>query len=70
LVRFTAPPIKRVIPPFFGGVTGLEVERRKPMGEALRNINIKTLIGETPLSGIEYGFFSRIAQIAYCGAMN
>jgi hypothetical protein len=27
----------------------------------LSDINIKTLIGETPLSGIEYGFFSRIA---------
>jgi hypothetical protein len=36
----------------------------------LSDINIKTFIGETPLSGIEYGFFSRIAQIAYCGSMN
>ena len=27
----------------------------------LSDINIKTFIGETPLSGIEYGFFSRIA---------
>jgi hypothetical protein len=36
----------------------------------LSDINIKTFIGETPLSGIEYGFFRRIAQIAYCGSMN
>jgi hypothetical protein len=36
----------------------------------LSDINIKTLIDETPLSGIEYGFFNRIAQIAYCGSMN
>ena len=36
----------------------------------LSDINIKTFIGETPLSGIEYGFFSRMAQIAYCGSMN
>ena len=36
----------------------------------LSDINIKTFIGETPLSGIEYGFFSRIDQIAYCGSMN
>jgi len=36
----------------------------------LNDINIKTLIGESPLSCIEYGFFSRIAQIAYCGSLN
>ena len=36
----------------------------------LSYINIKTFICETPLSGIEYGFFSRIAQIAYCGSLN
>jgi hypothetical protein len=36
----------------------------------LSDINIKTFIGETLLSGIEYGFFSRISQIAYCGSMN
>jgi hypothetical protein len=33
----------------------------------LSDINIKTFIGETPLSGIEHGFFSRIAQIAFAG---
>ena len=36
----------------------------------LSDINIKTFIGDTPLSGIEYGFFSRLAQIAFCGPMN
>jgi hypothetical protein len=36
----------------------------------LSDINIKTFIGETALSGIEYRFFSRIAQTAYCGSMN
>jgi hypothetical protein len=36
----------------------------------LSAMNIKTLIAEINPGGIEYGFFSRIAQIAYCGSIN
>ena len=34
-------------------------------------IQLKTVVnGNIAISSIEYGFFQRIAQIAYCGSLN